>query len=90
MGRAAQGRAVSSACVSIRLPLPAAFPPSNEGQILSIAPALKSLLPIMVRNSPGLGASYLWRPVRKEEWKEECSELPDLPSPAARPPQLLS
>lgn len=80
-GRGAQGWAESSA--SVRQALPAAFPPSSEGQILSIAPALKSLLPIAVRNSPGLGVSYLWRPVRKEE----CTELPrpPLPQPHALP-----
>lgn len=73
MGRGAPGRAESS----VPQALPAAFPPSSEGQILSIAPALKSLLPIAVRNSPGLGVSYLWRPARKEE----CTELPRPPFP---------
>lgn len=50
----------SEQCLYVCQALPAAFPPSSEGQILSIAPALKSLLPITVRNSPGLGVSYLW------------------------------
>lgn len=67
----------SEQCLCVCQALPAAFPPSSEGQILSIAPALKSLLPITVRNSPGLGVSYLWRPVRKEE----CTELPRSPFP---------
>jgi len=34
-------------CVHQALP-PATFPPSSEGQILSVAPALESLLPIKV------------------------------------------
>lgn len=68
--------------------LPAAFPPSSEGQILSIAPTLRSLLPSTVTNSPGLGVSYLWQPARKEE----CTELPRPPflQPHPPPPQLLS
>lgn len=67
----------SRQCLCLQQALPTAFPPSREGQILSIAPALKSLLPIAVRNSPGLGVSYLWPPVRKEE----CTELPRPPFP---------
>lgn len=67
----------SEQCLCVCQALPEAFPPSSEGQILSIAPALKSLLPIAVRNSPGLGVSYLWQPVRKEE----CTELPRPPFP---------
>lgn len=67
----------SRQCLCLQQALPAAFPPSSEGQILSIAPALKSLLPIAVRNSPGLGVSYLCPPVRKEE----CTELPRPPFP---------
>lgn len=67
----------SEQCLCVCQALPATFPLSREGQILSIAPALKSLLPIAVRNSPGLGVSYLWQPVRKEE----CTELPRPPFP---------